>query len=86
MGITKEGEHLVGQVAKRQAVTNPENTIFSAITKATEQLQRATHVVAELLYKSTEASQAGPSGTGAGHAESGVKEGEVVDAEYAETR
>jgi molecular chaperone DnaK len=25
----KEGERLVGQVAKRQAVTNPENTIFS---------------------------------------------------------
>src|ERR1700751_216830 len=27
--ITKGGERLVGQVAKRQAVTNPENTIFS---------------------------------------------------------
>src|SRR6266446_7285456 len=25
----KDGERLVGQVAKRQAVTNPENTIFS---------------------------------------------------------
>src|SRR5262249_60897337 len=25
----KESERLVGQVAKRQAVTNPENTIFS---------------------------------------------------------
>ena len=30
VGITKDGERLVGQVAKRQAVTNPENTIFSA--------------------------------------------------------
>ncbi len=29
VGITKEGERLVGQVGKRQAVTNPENTIFS---------------------------------------------------------
>src|SRR5512139_2104704 len=29
VGFTKEGERLVGQVAKRQAVTNPENTIFS---------------------------------------------------------
>src|SRR5207247_658408 len=29
VAITKEGERLVGQVAKRQAVTNPENTIFS---------------------------------------------------------
>jgi len=29
VGITKDGERLVGQVAKRQAVTNPEHTIFS---------------------------------------------------------
>jgi molecular chaperone DnaK len=29
VGVTKDGERLVGQVAKRQAVTNPENTIFS---------------------------------------------------------
>jgi molecular chaperone DnaK len=29
VAITKDGERLVGQVAKRQAVTNPENTVFS---------------------------------------------------------
>jgi molecular chaperone DnaK len=29
VGVTKSGERLVGQVAKRQAVTNPENTIYS---------------------------------------------------------
>ena len=29
VGFTKDGERLVGQVAKRQAVTNPQNTIFS---------------------------------------------------------
>src|SRR3954469_12716658 len=29
VAISKEGERLVGQVAKRQAVTNPENTVFS---------------------------------------------------------
>jgi molecular chaperone DnaK len=29
VGITKTGERLVGQVAKRQAITNPENTIYS---------------------------------------------------------
>lgn len=29
VAMTKGGERLVGQVAKRQAVTNPENTIFS---------------------------------------------------------
>src|SRR5499426_3113843 len=27
--FTKEGETLVGQVAKRQAITNPDNTVFS---------------------------------------------------------
>src|SRR5438876_3648742 len=29
VAFTKEGETLVGQVAKRQAITNPDNTIFS---------------------------------------------------------
>src|SRR5258708_37273998 len=29
VAFTKGGERLVGQVAKRQAITNPENTIFS---------------------------------------------------------
>src|SRR3954453_6641258 len=29
VGFTKSGERLVGQVAKRQAVTNAENTVYS---------------------------------------------------------
>src|SRR2546423_8840815 len=29
VAFTKNGERLVGQVAKRQAITNPENTIYS---------------------------------------------------------
>jgi molecular chaperone DnaK len=29
VGFTKDGERLVGAVAKRQAITNPENTVFS---------------------------------------------------------
>jgi len=29
VGFTKDGERLVGQVAKRQAITNPENTVYS---------------------------------------------------------
>jgi molecular chaperone DnaK len=29
VAFTKSGERLVGQVAKRQAITNPENTVFS---------------------------------------------------------
>ena len=29
VGFTKDGQRLVGSIAKRQAVTNPENTVFS---------------------------------------------------------
>jgi molecular chaperone DnaK len=29
VALTKDGERLVGQVAKRQAITNPDNTVFS---------------------------------------------------------
>ena len=29
VAFSKSGERLVGQVAKRQSVTNPENTVFS---------------------------------------------------------
>jgi len=49
----KDGERLVGQVAKRQAVTNPENTVFSVkrfmgrkFTEVTEETRRVPYVVA----------------------------------------
>jgi len=29
VGFSKDGDRLVGQIAKRQAVTNPQNTVFS---------------------------------------------------------
>ena len=29
VGFTESGERLVGQIAKRQAITNPANTIYS---------------------------------------------------------
>src|SRR4030042_2158545 len=29
VGFTDSGERLVGQIAKRQAITNPENTVFA---------------------------------------------------------
>src|SRR6267143_1504083 len=53
----RTGERLVGQVAKRQAITNPENTIFSVKRfmgrKFTDpEVQRATKIVP---YKITEA-------------------------------
>jgi molecular chaperone DnaK len=60
---------------------------LGAITRATEELQRASHALAELLYKSTqEAGASGAAGAGAAGAESDVKNGEVVDAEYVETK
>jgi len=58
---------------------------LAAIKRSTEELQRATHAIAELLYKSS-AGQPGPGNPGAAAGSgSSVKDGEVVDAEYAET-
>jgi molecular chaperone DnaK len=54
----------------------------AAIRRATEELQRASHAIAELLYK---AEAPGSDGSQGPHG-SNVKDGEVVDAEYAETR
>lgn len=48
VAYTKDGEKLVGQIAKRQAVTNPENTIFSAkrfIGRRFEEVQEETKLV-----------------------------------------
>jgi molecular chaperone DnaK len=52
VGFGKDGERLVGQVAKRQAVTNPENTVFSVkrfmgrkINEVTEETKRVPYKV-----------------------------------------
>ncbi len=54
VAFTKNGERLVGQSAKRQAVTNPQNTIFSAkrligrkFTEVTEEASGLPYEVAE---------------------------------------
>jgi molecular chaperone DnaK len=54
---------------------------LAAIRKATEELQRLSHAMAEQLYKQPAAGQAPPQ-----DATSNVKDAEVVDAEYAETK
>src|SRR5437868_5768207 len=57
---------------------------LAAIRKATDELQRAPHAIAEQLYKQGQnapPSEPAPSASG-----SNVKDAEVVDAEYAETR
>jgi len=53
VGFGKDGERLVGQVAKRQAVTNPENTVFSVkrfmgrkVNEVTEETKRVPYAVA----------------------------------------
>jgi molecular chaperone DnaK len=78
----------VGELSKVEsalaaAKTAAQGDDLAAITKATDDLQRASHAVAEALYKTA---QAGSQPTGAGATDAGVKEGEVVDAEYAETK
>ena len=51
--------------------------------RASDELQRASHALAEHLYKQGQQGQDAPQG--APNAGSNVKDGEVVDAEYAET-
>jgi molecular chaperone DnaK len=51
---------------------------LTAIKQAIDELQRASHALAEQLYKGSQGSQATRG--------SNVKDGEVVDAEYAETK
>ncbi len=52
VGFGKDGDRLVGQVAKRQAVTNPENTVFSVkrfmgrkFDEVTEETKRVPYTV-----------------------------------------
>src|SRR4051812_8254628 len=81
----------VGEISKVEAAIAAvkkaaEGENLAAIKRSTEELQRATHAIAELLYKSSQAGQPGPGNSGS-TADSGsnVKDAEVVDAEYADT-
>jgi molecular chaperone DnaK len=54
VAFTKDGERLVGQVAKRQAITNPRNTIFSIkrfmgrkLSEVSEEAERVPYEVVE---------------------------------------
>ena len=60
---------------------------LAAITRASAELQRASHAMAEHLYKAPHGSPGSQGGqTAHGPGGSNVKDAEVVDAEYAETR
>jgi molecular chaperone DnaK len=82
----------VGELSKAEAAIAEVRRVvqtddLAAIKKATDELQHAAHAIAEQLYKGSQNSS-GTQGPGDSNASSGsnVKDAEVVDAEYAETR
>ena len=56
VAMSKEGERLVGQPAKRQAVTNPENTIFSTKRFIGRRYNEVTEDISKSPYKVTQGS------------------------------
>ena len=54
VAFTKTGERLVGQAAKRQAITNPSNTIFSAKRLIGRKYAEVRELAKELPYKVVE--------------------------------
>lgn len=58
VAVTDKGERLVGQIAKRQAITNPENTIFSIkrLMGRKYRTPEVDHAKKRLPYKIVEAS------------------------------
>ncbi len=54
VAFTKNGDTLVGQAAKRQAVTNPKNTVFSAKRLIGRKFAEVKNVAAKLPYKVVE--------------------------------
>src|SRR4026208_1553852 len=51
VGFTKDGERLVGQIAKRQAVTNPQNTVFSIKRFMGRRMSEVTEEITRVPYK-----------------------------------
>ena len=56
VAMSKEGERLVGQPAKRQAVTNPENTVFSTKRFIGRRYNEVTEDIGRAPYKVTQGS------------------------------
>src|SRR5882762_1900105 len=68
VAFAKDGSRLVGQVAKRQAVTNPENTIYSIKRFMGRRFEEVTEEIKQVPYKVKAA------GTGDVRIEAGGKE------------
>src|SRR5262245_58752473 len=56
VGFTKDGEILVGQIAKRQAVTNPENTVSSIKRFMGRRFEEVAEEIKKVPYKVVKAS------------------------------
>ena len=56
VAFTKDGNRLVGQVAKRQAVTNPENTLYSIKRFMGRKFDEVTDEIKQVPYKVEKAS------------------------------
>ncbi len=91
--VNENGDKLpAGEVSKVEAAIEAarkaaQGDDLAAIKQTTDALQHATHAIAELLYKTAQPGGPGASTAGgSGSTDANVKEGEVVDAEYAETR
>ena len=56
VGFTKDGNRLVGQVAKRQSVTNPENTVYSIKRFMGRRFDEVNEEMKMVPYKVTKAS------------------------------
>ena len=56
VAFTKDGNRLVGQVAKRQAVTNPENTLYSIKRFMGRKYDEVTSEIKQVPYKVEKAS------------------------------
>src|SRR5213082_3870266 len=56
VAFTKDGNRLVGQVAKRQSVTNPENTVFSIKRFMGRKFEEVNEEMRMVPYKVTKAS------------------------------
>ena len=56
VAFTKDGNRLVGQVAKRQAVTNPENTLYSIKRFMGRKFDEVTEEIKQVPYKVEKAS------------------------------
>lgn len=60
VAFNKDGERLVGKVARNQAITNPENTVYSAKRLIGKRFDESQSILSRLPYKVVKAKNGGP--------------------------